>query len=336
MTSDTSSILTQAQRWQEEGRPVALATVLETWGSAPRAAGSHMAICGDGDFVGSVSGGCVETAVVEESRKVLSGGVATTLEYGITDDDAWAVGLACGGRVRVYVEPVGPLTSLTEALAAHRPVVRALRLSDGADALLRPLGADPAVGGEWPESESRQALLEDRARVVPTDNGHVFLRPYNPPVRVFVVGAVHVSQALVPMISAAGFRPLVIDPRTAFATAARFPGVELVHRWPAEVLRDSALDHRSAVVALTHDPKFDDDALVAALNSPAFYVGALGSRRTHAKRVTRLEEAGIDPDRIDAIHAPIGLDIGARTPQEIAVSIVAEIIASLRVVPAKA
>jgi len=165
---------------------------------------------------------------------------------------------------------------------------------------------------------------------VEVDGEEVFLRPHNPPVRVVVVGAVHLAQALVPMAQATGFLPVVVDPRDDFATEERFPGVSLVHTWPGEAHRGLSVDHRTAVVVVTHDPKLDDPALVEALASPAFYVGALGSRRTHARRLERLGAAGISGSALARIRAPVGLDIGARTPEEIAVAILAEIVEALR------
>jgi xanthine dehydrogenase accessory factor len=220
------------------------------------------------------------------------------------------------------------LSALLEACSAHEPVVLATRVDTGEQRLLRPLTGESAPG--WPDAAARTALVTDRARVESTEAGEVFLRPYNPPVRVLIVGAVHVSQALVPQVQAAGFEPIVIDPRDAFATEGRFPGVRLVRAWPEEALEELRPDHRTALVVLTHDPKFDDPALVAGLRTDAFYVGALGSRRTHAKRLERLAREGVDPESLERIRAPIGLDIGARTPGEIGVSILAEIIAALR------
>jgi len=228
------------------------------------------------------------------------------------------------------------LAALVEAVGSHVPVVLATRTDTGEQALLYPLADEaPATKDAWPREEAAAALLADRACTVEATDGVVFLRPYNPPVRVVVVGAVHVAQALVPLVSAAGYEPVLIDPRSAFATETRFPGVRMIRSWPEEGLAELGPDHRTAIVALTHDPKLDDPAIRFALASPAFYVGALGSRRTHEKRVTRLLEYGVEREAVDRISAPIGLSIGARTPEEIAVSIIAEIVSALRV-PAQA
>jgi xanthine dehydrogenase accessory factor len=206
--------------------------------------------------------------------------------------------------------------------------VRATSLSTGEERLLRPLGdggdTDPLL------EAARDAVLADRSMAVESESGRFFLHVFNPPVRVAIVGAVHIAQQLASMARAAGYEVVVVDPRAAFATAERFPGIELVRAWPEEAFSEIGLDHRTAVVTVTHDPKLDDPALTAALESEAFYVGALGSRRTHAARVERLTESGIADAAIRRVHAPIGLDIGARTPGEIAASVLAEIVRELR------
>ncbi|HSM04220.1 MAG TPA: XdhC/CoxI family protein [Longimicrobiales bacterium] len=338
--SGTDAVLRQARAWRSEGRQVALATVLDTWGSAPRRPGAHMAVTREGDFVGSVSGGCVEVAVADEARGVLDGGGRRIVEYGVADEEAWAVGLACGGRIRVLVEPVGPgglgdelLATLVSAREQGRAVVLATDLSTG-EHLLTDSGSDRVGGdgraGGW-EGEVGHVLRLDRARVVGEGEGEgVFLRPHNPPVRIVIVGAVHLAQALAPLVAAVGYRPTVVDPRDAFATEARFPGIPLLRRWPGEALDALGPDARTGIVVVTHDPKFDDPALIRALESPAFYVGALGSRRTHARRLERLREAGVPEEDLGRIRAPVGLDIGARSPEEIAVAILGEMVQALR------
>jgi xanthine dehydrogenase accessory factor len=218
------------------------------------------------------------------------------------------------------------LERILRALAARRGVVVATELATGAATVL-----DPLAPGDAPLSAAaREAALRDTSRVVEGPGGETFLRVFNPPVRVVVIGAVHITQALAPMVRLAGYDVVVVDPRAAFATEARLPGVPLVCAWPDEGLARVGLDRRTAVVALTHDPKLDDPALAAALRSDAFYVGALGSRRTHAARCERLRALGLDDAAIARIHGPIGLRIGAVSPGEVAASIVAEIVADLR------
>jgi len=215
--------------------------------------------------------------------------------------------------------------ALTQAKANKRPVVLATELASGAQALLddngRSLAGDLEVPGSLvPSLEA--ALASDRSGI--EDSSGFFLQVFNPPLRLLVIGAVHIAQALIPMAQVLGYEVTVIDPRRAWANADRFPGIALVHDWPDEAMAKLAPDHRTAVVALTHDPKLDDPALVLALKSPAFYIGALGSTRTHAKRRQRLEEAGVDAASFARIDGPIGLAIGARSPAEIALSILAK------------
>jgi len=316
-----------ALAWAREGRGAALATVVETWGSAPRPVGAQLAVSGDAGMVGSVSGGCVEGAVVAEAIEALDDGRPRLLDFGVSDDQAFAVGLACGGRIQVLVEPVGTgqgiatglLDRLVEARAAREPAVYAVR-PEAWDRRLVLGPADPL----WPEASA--ALVADRSRFA----GDWFLGVHNPPLRLVVVGAVHIAQALVPMARLAGYDVTVIDPREAFASEARFPGTAIVHDWPDAALAAHGLDTRTAVVTLTHDPKLDDPAILAALAAPVFYLGCLGSPRTHAKRVDRLRAAGIDEATLARIHAPIGADIGASSPAEIAVAILAQLTERLR------
>ena len=312
----------QALDWHREGRGVALATVVETWGSAPRRVGAQLVISGDGEMQGSVSGGCVEGAVMVEALEAVEDGKPRLLEFGVSDGDAFAVGLACGGTIRVLVEPVADtaippdvLAALVERRAAREPVAYVTSLAGGAGRL--------AERGAY-----RERFRMDRSGV--EEDGETFVAIHNPPLRLAVVGAVHIAQALVPMARIAGLDPVVIDPRGAFGSQARFPGETILDEWPDEALAGYGLDSRTALVLLTHDPKLDDPALHLALKSECFYIGALGSTRTHAKRVARLEEAGFTSAQIGRIHGPIGLDIGAASPSEIAVAILAQMVRVLR------
>jgi xanthine dehydrogenase accessory factor len=331
-TSASDDVLRAALRWRQQGRRTALATVLRTWGSSPRQPGSQLAVNEDREFVGSVSGGCVEGAVIHEALEVMASGKPKTLDFGVSDEDAWAVGLACGGKVRVYVDPVEADEErlLGDLLSAQRQrgTVLVTRIGHRGHHLLHPL--DESEGDPSLLAAARAALARDRSEVVETPAGEVFLQVYNPPLRMLVVGAVHIAQALAPMAAMCGFDVTVIDPRRAFASDARFPSVRLLRGWPEEVLPTLAIDHRTAVVTLSHDPKLDDPALEAALRSPAFYVGALGSRRTHAKRVARLTEKGFSEQDVARIRAPVGLDIGAVSPAEIALSALAQVVEQLR------
>ena len=319
MNRGIDSIPETALDWHLAGRGAVLATVVETWGSAPRAAGSQLVVAGDGQMMGSVSGGCVEGAVVVEAEAALADGKPRLLTFGVSDEAAFAVGLACGGTIRVLVEPVGRalpvdvLTALVAARADKRPVALVTDLATFRHMLTD--GADVA-----------DRLRSDKTGV---DDGRL-VAVHNPALRLIVVGAVHIAQALLPMARACGYDPVLIDPRGAFGSEARFPGEVIAEDWPDEALAALAPDARTAIVTLTHDPKLDDPAIRVALRSQAFYLGCLGSRRTHAKRVERLLTEGFADADIARIHAPVGLDIGARSPAEIAVSIMAQITAVLR------
>jgi len=311
-----------ALEWQRAGRRAALATVVETWGSAPRRVGAQLVISGDGEMQGSVSGGCVEGAVLFEAQEALDSGASRLLEYGVSDGDAFAVGLACGGTIRVLVEPVSDVAMPEPVLAA----LVAARADRQAIAYQTSLAGGPGRIADHGAHADRFA--RDQSGIEP--DGETFVAIHNPPLRLALVGAVHIAQALVPMARVAGFDPVLIDPRDSFGSQARFPGETVLEDWPDEALAQVGLDARTAVVLLTHDPKLDDPALHAALASECFYIGALGSKRTHAARCARLEAAGLTPAQITRVHGPVGLDIGAANPSEIAVSILAQMIQVLR------
>ena len=331
-SSDLADPLTAATAWLDGHHRVALATVTRTWGSAPRPAGSQMAVREDGAFTGSVSGGCVEGAVIGEAQAALSDGKARNLKFGVSDADAWAVGLACGGTIEVHVAPVLEsaqqtiLVELERARAQSRAAVLATDLTSG------------EIRVVYPEAGATDALVaaaavqarRDQSASIEAGGRSWFLTVFNPPLDLAIIGAVHIAQPLSRMGALAEYAVRVIDPRTAFASAERFPGITLVHDWPQDALTSQPLGPRSAIVALTHDPKFDDPALSAALKSPAFYIGALGSKTTHARRLERLKAQGFSEADLARIHGPIGLDIGARSPAEIAVAILGQMTAILR------
>jgi xanthine dehydrogenase accessory factor len=309
-----------ALRWHRDGEGAAIATVIETWGSAPRPVGSQLAVSGRGEMMGSVSGGCVEGAVVEEAAEALKDGRSRVLTFGVSDDQAFAVGLACGGTIRVLVEPVG--AGITEAMLNDLVAARAQRTAVAYVVNLASWNRNLAPRG----GEHEDRFRSDRSGL----DGEEFVCIHNPPLRMIVVGAVHIAQPLLQMARVCGYDPTLIDPREAFGSAARFPGERILHDWPDEAMAAVGVDARTAVVTLTHDPKLDDPAIMAALRSEAFYLGSLGSTRTHAKRVARLTEAGFGDEDIRRIHAPVGLDIGAKSPGEIAVSVIAQITQVLR------
>jgi xanthine dehydrogenase accessory factor len=304
-TDEDRAVLTALVAWHEAGEDVALATVVETWGSSPRPCGSHMAVRVDGLFAGSVSGGCVEGAVIAAAQGVLDEGKPRLLEFGVSEDAAFTHGLSCGGKIAVLVQPVVDRMPFVRLLAAEGATLM-IRLDDGfTRCVLDPADHPSRREGEW------------------------FIRPYPPPPRLVVVGAVHIAQFLAPMAAMLGFAVEVIDPRRAFARRDAFATPPVIVL-PEAYFAENPPDRRTAVVSLVHAPATDDPALIAGLRSEAFYIGALGSRRTHAKRLRRLGSLGFDEAALARIKAPIGLDLGASTPAEIAVAILAEIIAARR------
>ena len=337
---ETAELLQAAQAWRDGGRKVAVATVVKTWGSAPRPVGARMVAADDGAFAGSVSGGCVEGAVMEAAREVMDSGIPQLLHFGVADETAWEVGLSCGGEMEILAEPfcadrANRAAELIRAVESRAPRLMLTSLPDGAQRLLSPDPDDS--NGDFPPDIARDALalLRDgkEARILENNGRRFFAEPFHPPRRLILIGGAHIAQALVPLARGAEFHPIVIDPRKAWASAERFPDALVLNQWPDNALAKIGLDSGTALAALTHDPKIDDPALICALRAaaPPRYVGALGGKRTNEKRRARLrEEAGLTDAQLNRIHAPIGLNIGASTAFEIALSIAAEIVAAFR------
>lgn len=318
------------ERWKAEGEDVALATVVRTWGSGPRGPGAKMALTNDARIAGSVSGGCVEAAVVEEGRDVLETGTPKLLRFGIADETAWSVGLTCGGSIEIFVEKLDDsfFRASLEALETRRALARATVIR-GADVGRTVLVRD----GESAEGEigaaAERALERGQSEVITAaDGSEVFIDVELPPPSLVMVGGVHIAIALTAMAKTLGYRTIVIDPRGVFGNEERFPHADLlIPEWSDEGLEALGLDRSSAVATLTHDPKIDDPALMVALRSPAFFIGALGSKKTQEKRKKRLLDRGLTEAELSRLFAPVGLDIGSRSPEEIALSVLAQIVA---------
>ena len=340
-------ILDDLERWRAAGRRVALARVVDVEGSGPRLPGAAMAVNELGEVVGSVSGGCVEGAVVTEALELLASGDGGRLvTFGYSDDDAFAVGLTCGGTIHLFLEPLDwwdMFEPLAAAIREHRPVALASVVAGpdqiGAKLLVTPGG--PVRGSLGDEDLDRVAARDAEAELDaarsgvrhygPEDDRHVFIETFAAPPRMFIFGAVDFTAALVRVAKILGYHVTVCDAREMFATTRRFPlADEVVVDWPHRLLErvTPPLGGRDAVCVLTHDHKFDVPAIVAALGTDVGYIGAMGSRRTHAERVERLAADGVDAHGLTRVHGPIGLDIGARSPEETAISICAEIIAT--------
>ena len=337
-------VLDDITTWQREGRDVALATLVEVRGSAPRDPGAALAVSNGGQLAGSVSGGCVEAALVDEADAVLRGGPPRIVEYGISDADAQAVGLTCGGRLRIFVELVAPqIVKAVQAQTEDHPLLAlAVRLSgnsagarlcvfeDTVAGTLGTGGLDAAV-----IAEARSTISSDIPQIrtygevgEPIGAVEIFLQRVASAPQLYIFGAIDFTHAMVHLGKFLGFHVTVCDARAAFASRERFPDADSVAvRWPDEFLRDAPVDERTALIVLTHDEKFDIPLLQTALQSRAGYIGVMGSRKTHARRLEQLRAAGISDEQLARLSAPIGLDIGARTPQETAISISAELIA---------
>ncbi len=317
--------------WLRGEGPLALSTVVHTWGSGPRRPGARMTIDSAGRIAGSVSGGCVESSVVQAAREVIEGGEPRLLRFAVSDELAWGVGLACGGSLSVFVERADRerLQRVREGMRRRLPVALAVVTSGPGlgESLVMVQDAD-GVGSPQLLEAAEAALASGRPLATETALGAVFCDVIRPPESLVIVGGVHIAQALCDLAARIGYRPVICDPRPVFASPERFPGVELVNEWPGEGFRRIGLDAGTAVATLTHDPKLDDPALALALESPAFYVGALGSRKTHERRLHRLRERGVSEAALARIAAPIGLPIGARTPDQIALSVMAEVVAA--------
>lgn len=342
-------VLEDIDRWRREGESIALATVIQTWGSAPRGVGAKMALTASGKIAGSVSGGCVEGAVTEAGHQVLRSGKPQLLRFGVTNEMAWEVGLACGGTIEIFVQRLDLdwFDTLHPFLLEDRPVAsvtvvkgpddlpgrqlligedgtRSGTLTEGIDA-----AATEAALETLAEGQPKRLALDIAGQTAATETVELFIEPLLPPPTLIVIGGVHIAIALTSIARTLGYRTILVDPRSPFATSERFPHVDrIIQAWPQEALAEVGLTRSTAVAMLTHDPKLDDPALKIALPSPAFYVGALGSRKTHEKRRKRLLAEGVPEPQLARLHAPIGLDIDAQTPEEIALAIMAEIVAA--------
>lgn len=306
-------VLRTALHWVQAGHQVILATVIHTWGSAPRKAGAHMTIRDDSVFVGSISGGCVEGAVIQT---VLAGfdGIGQEVSFGVSTEAAWEVGLSCGGEIRVWLEYLNEAILLSVLSKIDNRIVCALYFSlDGLQRM--------SVQTSWTAENSFKSIL--------SSDGNA-LRIYSPSRRVFVIGAVHIAQIFSVMAKQVGYEVVIIDPRGVFIQSERWQETRRISLYPDECLVQENLGERDALIALSHDPKIDDPALEMALKAKVFYLGALGSRKNHAKRCQRLIDLGYSSDEVSRIHGPIGLNIGSKTPAEIAVSILAELISQQR------
>lgn len=298
-------ILSELNDWTQAGEQVALATVIETWGSSPRPLGSKMAVTSSGKMAGSVSNGCIEGAVFEEAQKVLKSGRAKIAGFGVADETAFEVGLACGGHIEVFVQPLSD---------THRRLVGMLNRNE------------PATLVTNLESGDAELVDGTRGSELPRRDGALFVEPFRRLPHMVIIGAIHIAIPLHRLAKLMGYRVTVIDARAKFATTERFPEAdEVVVAWPDEAMRKITVDSSTYVVILTHDPKFDLPALRAVLGKEAGYIGAIGSRKTNQNRFTALRREGFTDEQLSRVHGPIGLDLGSRGAEETALGILAEV-----------
>src|SRR5437773_9737751 len=310
-------ILDELRAWNEAGEQIALATVVETWGSSPRPLGSRMAVTRSGKMAGSVSNGCIEGAVFEEAQKVLKSGEAKIAAFGVADDVAFEVGLACGGHIEVFIQPLG---------RAQRQVIDMLNRDEPATLKTDLITGEAEVVKGTPAG-TELARRDRRARAGRPDED-VFIEPFRRPAHLVIIGAIHIAIPLHRLAKLMGYRVTVIDARAKFATKERFPEAdELIVAWPDEAMAKIAVDNSTYVVVLTHDPKFDLPALRSVLEKDAGYIGAIGSRKTNQNRFDALRKEGFTEDQLSRVHGPIGLDLGSRGAEETALGILAEITA---------
>lgn len=329
-------LLTTVENWLADGEEVAVATVVRVIGSAPRPVGARMVVSSNGRMAGSVSGGCVETTVYGEMMEVLAGGPPRLLRFGITEDLIWEVGLACGGTIEVFVHRLDPalVNAFHKHLESGEPFALTTVLSGEAAGDWKLIPSTGVASGLDAEETIRlaQEMLAARVQVGAiheiAPGVHLFVEPFLPPPTLVIIGGVHVAIPLSHFAKELGFRVIVTDPRATFANRERFPQADQVLvAWPDEALARLKVDRSTYLVLLTHDPKIDEPALATALKTEAAYIGAIGSRKTHAQRFERMAKWGITPEELHRVYAPIGLDLGGHTPEETALSIIAEVVA---------
>ena len=336
-------IFPQIKNWVEEDKPFALSTVIRTWGSAPRPIGSAMAVSKDSEMLGSVSGGCVEGAVIRSAQEILETKESKRLKFGVSDEEAWAVGLSCGGAIQVFSEPFiafspNPIEKeiwhrLKDCIEHNKGCILVTAISEQKNEHLmvypngNAFGSDPTPPLAVIEA-SLKAYKERKTQVFENQGETYFIQVFPRKSQLLIVGAAHITTDLVRLGNLYDFETIIIDPRGIFANKTQFsdPPDQLLVKWPEEVLHKFELDAYTYAVLLTHDPKIDDQALHILLQSEIAYIGALGSRKTHEKRVRRLTTAGFEEEAISRIHGPVGVNINAKRPKEIALSIMGEII----------
>ncbi len=326
----------EIKKWRSDDKKIAIARVIKTWGSSPRPVGSFMLVNEEGKMAGSVSGGCVEGSVVKKSLEILDPGTATKLAFGVSDEDAWSVGLSCGGSIQVFLEsfdlsPGSIWATIMDCMEKNESCTLITTLEEGENSSLLIKTDGSEIGASMPEAikdEASKAFTQRANATIEHEGLSYFIQVFPRKPTLLIIGAAHITVDLVSLGNSFGFETVVIDPRGYFAQNTVFPDApaQLLEAYPSEVLDQFTLDPYTFCAILSHDPKIDDNALEILLPSEVAYIGALGSKKTHVKRTARLLEKGIDQMLIDKIHAPIGVSIHAKSAREIALSIISQII----------
>lgn len=311
-------------QWLNNKKEVAIANVIETWGSSPRPVGSIMAINSDHDIIGSVSGGCVENFVFGKALEVIKNNNVETLEFGVTNSKAWEVGLTCGGKIKVFLEKISHkdidfIKKVNEVYTKNETMVIATRLNDGQRDIFDNTEANKS------KVKFKIDLNTIKSSIRLLDNQEWFLKVFQNNAKIIIIGAVHIAEPLINFAKHLNYEVFLIDPRSTF-NEKKFNNIKIFKEWPDEALKKIIIDQNTAIVTLTHDPKLDDPALEYSLKTDAFYIGCLGSKKTHNSRILRLKKKGINEEQLNKLNGPVGLSIGAKTPSEIAISIISQII----------
>ena len=313
-------IYTKILQWLNNKKEVAIANVIETWGSSPRPVGSIMAVNSDHEIIGSVSGGCVESFVFGKALEVIKNNKVKTLEFGVTNSKAWEVGLTCGGKIKVFLEKISHenldfIKKINDTYTKNEFMVIATRLNDGKRDIID-ITSENKLKINFNTIKSGIKIFEDQ---------EWFLKVFQNSVKIIIIGAVHIAEPLISLANHLTYEAYLIDPRSTF-NEKKFNNIKIFKEWPDEALKKIIIDKNTAIVTLTHDPKLDDPALEYSIKTDAFYIGCLGSKKTHNSRMLRLKRKGFSDQQLKKLNGPVGISIGAKTPTEIAISIISQII----------
>tara|TARA_B110000438_G_scaffold295098_1_gene337564 strand:- start:575 stop:1582 length:1008 start_codon:yes stop_codon:yes gene_type:complete len=327
-SSFNKKILEKAYEWINDNQKVVMITVVETWGSSPKPIGSKMIVNKNKEFFGSVSGGCIESFIIQESSKIIKKKKLFEIKkFKVSNENAWNIGLSCGGDITVYLEQINSRDKIFHQIIQKRKnkleFALLKNLSTGENEIFE---KGKPLNKNFEKFKDQINLIYTSKNNGIIKNSNIFVECYNNPIKIIIIGAVHIAQYLTDFAEKFDFEIYIIDPRNYYGTKERFPNVKVINEWPSEAFKEIKTDSNCALIVLTHDPKIDDPALEYALKKNFFYIGALGSEKTHKKRCERLKKTGFTKDKIDAIHGPIGIKLSGKSAPEIALSIIAQLV----------